>query len=143
MKIKVAASKLQWLWRAVVEINDARHDLTTSVRLSRMQAALAEWYGPWDERASELIVRHTGGRLSIQPGDDEHPAFVADPEVEEHWSQVIELDVEPVTMATLRKAEGLRVSPVALDALREAGLVTDDEKKPTPKKSTRSRRKKS
>lgn len=140
--MKIPANLLPEVWRGVVEISDARHDLATSVLLGRMQTAVGEWFGPWDERASELIVRHTGGRLSIGPNDEEHAAFVADPEVQEHWGQEIELEAEPVTMATLRKAEGLRVSPSSLAALRHVGLVTDEATKP-PKKSTPKRRKKS
>lgn len=142
MKLKVPANMLPEVWRGVAEISDARHDLDAYVLVNRLFEAVAEWFGPWDERASELIVRHTGGRLSIQPGDDEHPAFVADPEVQEHWSREIELDVEPVPWSLLKKAEGLKVSRPGMAALRHVGLVTDDEKKP-PKKSTPKRRKKS
>lgn len=140
MKITVPAELLPEIWRGVVEVGDARHDLDAWVLVNRMYEAVAEWFGPWDERATELIVRHTGGPLSIGPGDEGHAAFIADPEVQEHWGREIELDVEPIQWSMLKKAEGLRVSR-SLAALRHVGLVVDE--KPAPEKSTPKKRRKS
>lgn len=110
----------------------------TKVRGDRVRAAVREVEAPWTKRLDALIRRHrpdipANKSASISSEDPAYAAFSEDEDVRELMAEVIVIEVQPLLLSEIVKAEerldkkGKTLKlPENFSELLQLGLVKDD-----------------
>ncbi len=102
---------------------ERRFPIGLSVKVGRMRRVVAEFHAELMVRVGPLIQKHTGGDRAIGPGHEGHPEFVV--EAGPYFGEVVELELEPITLAELEAVEGLDALPDSTQVLIGLGFITD------------------